>query len=775
MRMNEYYTKVRQILDDRYQAFGMMHQMDPFPRQVFVILTRLLESDAQGEFFINVNASELGDSHDRNYSNFVAAIAFASARRRYLINRDNAYPNLIDGDLTFSRYRPGKNIFMNVGNTSVLLSDRIAQREPAFFPFKNKGPRLLSTNEYEYNNQNAETSMRKHREWLLSAGLIDDDRGMRILNGINRSDLIICHDVPGLTSLLDGIPYATIGDRIVYSSPCEPLLWFSRDGNENVLRRLRKSFFENVFFVGDVKYQDGGPWSYHNGYLSRNIYIGSGAPTNQAVSYYRFPNSELNSLFGVQEQRIDLSLAPDMGAGKIEQYLQVHREAGLGLNPFLAIHRTLRLRTFPMDEESVDRYLFWHRRILNENLVANDEGNRHYRNAIEAFEKLLESYRDGNPAKMKIFQESIDSPRTSLIVSVRDEDEVRYANNKYRIPKGSHVTRFSNLRSAISSFAYETDRHRHSIFLFLSYGSGYDDLLKMLDDYMLSGRLVFVSEGTHDTRVSAMLGQRDAFEAGMAGDPSRQAITGIEFVAPAQEPGDLAIEDFHGGYPAELPARAGQSARYQVAIEEEGQRREYRTGSMCIRLAELVSIEQVIRGDDIIIYSSDPDSFEEAWRAIHGPLCQQIDASSAIWREYLQDLLVHHENDPDLLFRRLRESGMRVAYNSFSRYIDEDAAVKFPNSISLRAIESLCMETFPDAAAGITQRFTTVRQADRAYDQTRQELGTDLSGGMLCRELNQPLHQYGMTLNLIEQHNGIFNRMRETCLHTGCVIEIRRN
>jgi hypothetical protein len=773
--MHEYYKRVKECLDEYYASYNMRLPMNTFQRQNFTIASRLLESDCTGDIFINVNARELGTDYEKNYAGFVASITFASVRRRFLLNQHNPVPELVDGDLYYKRYKQGKHIRLNRGNRSILLSEHLKKNKISEFEKVDFGSRLLPIGQYEYNTQNAETAIERYREWLKSAGLIEDDKEMKILNGVTGIDLIICHDVNGLSNLIQGIPYATIGERIEYSSPCEPLVFLSRDGNDTVNERLREGRFENVFFLGDDKYQNGGPWSIQNGYVKRNIYIGSNRPNKQSVTYYRFPNSELQYLFEIPEKRVDISIALDRDEGQAERYKAALRESGLNLRPFSYILLSLRLRTFPMDEETFEDYLRWHRRILNENYISIDGENKQIRDVTELFEELLSVYREGNPMKIGIFQEAINQARTSLIVFVRDPDEVRYASENYLIRNGSRVTTYRASKTAIRSFANDKERARHSLFLFLSYSADYEDVLSLLDGYMLPGKLVFVSDGPMDQRLYTMQRQRNNIETEIAGDICRKTITGIEFEVLVQENIEGGIDDFYGGYPPDLPSRAGQAARYTIVIKENNQRRDYRTGSTCIRRGTLISVEDVIPGDEITLYSSNQESFEQAWRILHVDLVADIDRHSMEWRNYLERLQTVYELDTDFLFRRLQEKGMNVSNNTFLRYIDPGNTVKFPYSSSLRAIENLCKEQFPDESAVITNDFTVIRKADRAYDQTRQELGADLSSGMLCEVLNQQVHSYDKTIKLRTEHPQIFDMIRTTCIRSGEFLEIRIN
>lgn len=706
-----------------------------FEKSIFYLVDKILNESANGAYFIEVPMTALGPTEiSRSFAGFCNSVKIAAGKYVFNRNRNNDNVPISINDLFCKVYRNNLiKIFVKTKKGSRQIFD-INTGAAYHYGIENDKPRLLSQNEFEYNNQNGIRKIAGYLDWLARIRIPQEER--KVLNNIRNKVLII--GTSELTQDESMVPccIAREDGGFTNTSPMEPFIFLTVDA-DRLREMVRRREFAAVICLGDKKFAIGGEWMAANGYFDKIIYVGKKSPLNNVNSIFTYSVSEIHRWYNANVLDPETESACDMELSELfEAYYGIIRELDESGGRFnYPIFKVLDF-TFPLEHEDSDFEKIIDRfdEYLSVNLVEANDGIR---------EKLFNAYKNimlrinkhGNPAKLKYLKELVNKNQNNCFYAVMPHERTLLRN--LGITQGNILSSqaYISLIKRLSNTGNNRDRNK---FHFFSSVKLYD-ILQCMDSYSILGRKIIItcSDEDHDAlnrndpRIAASVKRRKNFDTGLLMKDNRSEITGIQYREDEQyEIVDLQDFDdydtFYAGKTGYVPdtfALKFDDGTYEClagsVLNEDDK--------MLWPLTDLAEEKEEVR---ITYYRNVDEIFERIWRVRYPVLVEEINDCVSLWKKTFRQLASNYQSKRDF-YEALCEKGWKTTYNNFSTLLREDDDTQFPIISSLKAIKNLAGE-----GSEIHNRFDEIKRAVRA-SALRKDLGRKLAENLYDLYINE--------------------------------------
>jgi hypothetical protein len=752
-------TQVRELFIENQNPF-----QNGFETSIFYLISRLLNKEANGAYFINIPMRELGterapgNNHEINYSGFCNSVLLAAGIKVFDLNKGNTIPENNEGDYIFVN----NEIFITKKNGFAVIRNK--KRRPN--QIAGNYPLLLNDGEYSYNTRNnAELIISNYFCWLKSF-----KRDTKILNNINNKILIISHSEISKASFFKSIPICTITEDgcKTYSSPLEPFIYLSRSSTITELEEMvRTNFFSTIIFLGDRKFDGNDVWDIDNQYFDKIIFIGANAPTNQIKNYYVYSRSEMHRYYKTPTiEYVNKILVNEELDDAVQKFNEIVKEistngGSLKFSPLIIYNITT-----PVDDVDKDYKMEWFEHVLNDNLVNGGENS--YENLTIAFENILIKLKNGNQSKLTYFQNlrdehTLKNEDKKLFYIVENRNELLFLKNNYKIneknifTKSSYFTKIKGIKN----------RTRNK-FVFFTFGRFSLEILKVMDQLSIIGDRIFISYGNKDLRFNSIQEELNKYENSSLSHSSREDVTAIKYekskpIGEEIEVKESTLDDYnYNDNDVTSFSRPVKIERFRVEFDK-GESVTL-DGSVIVDYA-LKDAADIEKNDEIKYYQNDPELFENAWMEFAKDMAANIDYFSRLWKITLSELKSYYRRKDNVLFKALTNFGWKTEITSLKAYLREGNDIQFPRPTSLIALKKLCESLDQFNNCDFIANYSDLRKAQSA-NEDRKKLGRILSNALLQDAIGNTSDE-----SFIKKISttGIFNQLKDKCIHSGTV------
>lgn len=710
----DYYNKINAFFEEEVKKIA-----DPilfnntFEKAMFFLIDKILNTENQGAYFIEVPILELGSNNTtENYKDFAKSVINASGKFIYFQNEKNPNSPLNNGDIFFRPFKKNDGVFIKTGKLARLLSNfgsRVAYSE-----ITKSYPKLLSESDYEYNSLNGTRAVSNYLDWTE---LINGQKG-KVINGINKKILIIGGGE--ITKANSSVPCCIVHkDKLENTTPMESFIYITIDGNR-VKEFVRKGCFSSIICVGDNKFVSGDEWMISNNYFDKIIYIGTKKPINNAKEYFSFSLSEMHNWYDTEIPNSSIKKVSDENLTEKVSNFQclVNKLKENGGSFRYPINNVFNF-TLPLEDIVIQNMLDKFDENLSSNLVSDSESLREQ--LFNAYESILDALKTEQNEKINFLNEVIFEKNHHLFLMPNEAKKLKI-KQKNRIK----ILSYQAYKRALKQISNSGENKNSNTYIFFSLVKLYD-IITYMDSLSILGKKIFITYKNNDNRIKKALTDQKNFNLDLLKKENRLRITGIEFFEKDTNEKPITLDDFDLDSNNDDLYAPNKLDVYQVIFEDG--KSEFLSGSvlnendkMLWHLSELKdeaeenNRNQENNGILITYYKNNDEVFRKIWEVTYPELNEEINFCILLWKKALKDLLDNSKNKNEL-FKNLVDNGWKTSKNSFISLFKEGNEIQFPRLSSLNSIRKMAGEL-----SELHKNFDLVKKAIKANSK-RKELG----------------------------------------------------